>query len=104
MQFPDSTAHAGDADHIQTESAHQEHQRDEPPQIHSCDPSMRAYGDEEWEECKEDDRGKRAAHGKEESGDGAHAYEEPEPDRAIHQAEHKHQDAQSDKEEERDTR
>src|SRR5713101_2313560 len=40
MQLPDGAAHAGDADHIQTESSHHQHQGNEPPPIYSHDPSM----------------------------------------------------------------
>src|SRR6266567_2853660 len=50
MQSPYSTAHAGHADHIQTESSHQQHQRNEPPPIYPHHASFYSNSDEERQE------------------------------------------------------
>ncbi len=49
MQFSDGAAHAGHADHVQTQSPYQQHQGNEPPPIDSCDASINPHRDEERE-------------------------------------------------------
>ena len=98
MQFPNSVAHAGYADHIQTKSSDQEHQRNEPPPIHPCKAPMYLQHQQEREGGKEHHNRKGVAQGQEESSNGADPNQQPEPGRIIHHAKHEDQNGKQDKE------
>src|SRR6266702_1239356 len=104
MQSPDSAAQAGNADHIQAESSHQQHQRNEPPPIYPHHASFHSDDNEERQEGEEHYGDKGAAHGEQHSGNGTRPDKEPEPRGTIHQTEHEDQEREGNKEEERKTR
>src|SRR6266700_2676377 len=89
-EFSNGTTQASHADHIQAQSAHQQHQRDEPPPVYPPYASMCLDDDVEWQQGEQHDGGKCAAHGEEHSSHGTHPKKEPEPGRSIHEAEYRH--------------
>src|SRR5579859_1396313 len=103
MQFPDSAAHAGHADHIQAESAHYQHQRNQPPPVDSRHASMGEDGDEERHQSQEYDDHSCTAHREQHSRYSAHSRKGPEPGRIIKEAERGDLETESHQKEQRQT-
>src|SRR5215471_5091638 len=103
MQFSNGAAQAGHANHIQAQSSHKQHKRDEPPPIDPRHSSMGEDGDEERKSRQDYHDNPRTAHGEGHSSNGTHPKKKPEPGRIIKEAEHGDLETESNQEEQRQT-